>query len=99
MTLVEIIGNQHLRILALEETISQLQNQNSKLQERIVMLTPKNPQGFPAEKVYPFCPHCEAPTEEECVCSKQSAEPTCAANAAQEPGLNPGAQNQDSIGA
>jgi predicted nucleic acid-binding Zn-ribbon protein len=41
MTLVEIIGNQHLRILALEETISQLQNQNSKLQERIVQLTPK----------------------------------------------------------
>jgi len=47
MTLVEIIGNQHLRILALEETVGQLQAANSKLQERVMQLTPKYPQGLP----------------------------------------------------
>lgn len=36
MTLIEIIGNQHLRILALEETVARLQNENSKLQERVM---------------------------------------------------------------
>jgi hypothetical protein len=41
MQIIEIIGNQYLRILALEETVGKLQTDNSLLQEKIVRLTPK----------------------------------------------------------
>jgi len=41
MTLVEVIGNQYLRILALEETVGKLQTDNSLLQEKVMKLTPE----------------------------------------------------------
>jgi len=40
MNLVEIIGNQHLRVLALEEELGRVQAENSKLQEKVMKLTP-----------------------------------------------------------
>lgn len=53
MTLVEIIGNQHLRILSLEETLGQLQAENSGLKEKIVQLTPKPEPQLPAAEEAP----------------------------------------------
>jgi hypothetical protein len=41
MILVEVIGNQYLRILALEETVGKLQTDNSLLQEKVMKLTPQ----------------------------------------------------------
>jgi hypothetical protein len=49
MTLVEIIGTQHLRILALEETVARMQNENSRLQERVMQLTPTGDQDDAAQ--------------------------------------------------
>lgn len=44
MTVAEIIGNQYMRILALEETVGRLQDENSGLKEKILVLTPKPPE-------------------------------------------------------
>ena len=40
MKLIEIVGNQHLRILALEETLGRLQNENSQLKEKLLTSKP-----------------------------------------------------------
>ena len=47
MNVVEIIGNQYLRNLALEETIGRLQVENSLLQEKVMKLTPLAPTSCP----------------------------------------------------
>jgi hypothetical protein len=88
MTLVEIIGNQHLRILALEETVAQLQNQNSKLQERIVILTPKPVHGCPLVGCQIVGEHTHAMEGPVAVLGDNTMES----------GLNPVVQNKDSIG-
>lgn len=41
MTLVEVVGHQYLRMLALEETVGRLQDENSRLREEVVRLTPQ----------------------------------------------------------
>ena len=40
MKIIEIVGNQHLRILALEETLGRLQNENSQLKEKLLTSKP-----------------------------------------------------------
>jgi hypothetical protein len=44
---IEIIGNQYLRILALEETVGGLQVENSLLKEKVMKLTPAAPSSCP----------------------------------------------------
>jgi hypothetical protein len=43
LKVIEIIGNQYLRILALEETIGKLELDKSLLQEKVMKLTPAAP--------------------------------------------------------
>ena len=45
MKVIEIVGNQYLRILALEETIGKLELEKSLLQEKVMKLTPADPTG------------------------------------------------------
>jgi hypothetical protein len=41
LKVIEIVGNQYLRILALEETIGRLELEKSLLQEKVMKLTPQ----------------------------------------------------------
>lgn len=49
MKVIEIIGNQYLRILALEETLGQREVQISLLQEKVMRLTPQVKEAAPVE--------------------------------------------------
>jgi hypothetical protein len=47
LKVIEIIGNQYLRILALEETVGGLQVENSLLKEKVMKLTPAESSSCP----------------------------------------------------